>query len=195
MMIGVFSAMVARSLEATTRLGHLAVSEKVIARKPQRGIGVTMSTETEKCFRVLCTISLHNNTRRQSIFAEIGEPISEVTHPPGAPEPVHDWGSSVVVNFDGNLHQKIVWSSNWQGSFLLALDYIRRLIPDGQEREWLDEEGVESWCILPKLVPISWGYDLYERISRISDQAEREFVEGIERRRLRSEGHSGQEDK
>ena len=143
-----------------------------------------MNTENNQNFRALCAIRLHHQLKERSILAEIGEPISEVTHPPGAPEPVRDWSIRVRVTVDGALHQKTIWSSNWQGSFMLALDFVRRFIPEGQEREWFDEEGVESWCVLPKLVPISWGYDLYERISRMSDQAELEFVSDVERRRL-----------
>jgi hypothetical protein len=83
---------------------------------------------------------------------------------------------------------------SWLASFLLALDLVRRLIPEGEERDWVDEEGVESWCVLPRSIPFSWGYDLYERISRMSDEAERTFVEDVERRRLDWERKHGNKD-
>lgn len=152
-----------------------------------------MNTETNGNIRILCSIRLQNKKRQQVLLAEIAEPTSEVIYLPRAPEPVRDWGSGVVVRIDGQLHKKVVWSCNWQSTFNLALDYVRRFIPEGQEREWCDEEGLESWCVLPKLVPISWGYELYERISRMSDEAEREFVTAIERRRLASDARSERE--
>jgi hypothetical protein len=154
-----------------------------------------MNTVTNKKPRVLCSLRFSNKRSDQVILAEISEPVSHITHPLGAPEPVRDWGSTVTVDLDGALHRKIVWSSNWPGAFMLALDYIRRFIPDGHEREWLDEDGVESWCVLPKLVPISWGHDLYARISQLSDQAEKEFVSEVERRRLAWENLREQEGK
>lgn len=89
---------------------------------------------------------------------------------------------------------KTVYSVSWLASFLLALEFIRKLIPEGEEREWLDEEGVESWCVLPRTIPFSWGYELYDRISRMSGEMERVFVEDVERRRLAWEMRRGIKD-
>ena len=40
-------------------------------------------------------------------------------------------------------------------------------IPENADCDWQDEKEVDSWVILPKRIPFSWGYPLY----RISDLA------------------------
>ena len=142
----------------------------------------------------LCNLNFHHVGNGRSIRAEIGQPVSEIKHPLGAPELVRDWGSRIVVEVDGVTHSRVIWSGNWSGAFLLALRYVRHFIPEGEEREWVDDDGLESWCVLPKEVPISWGYDLYARISAMVDQAEKEFVSEVERRRLASEKRKKQDD-
>jgi len=144
---------------------------------------------------VLCIIDLHNTRNGRIIRVRIAKPVSEIKQPPGMSEPVRHWGSKVTVDVDGTGHVRTVWSGNWTGAFTVALEYVRRFIPPGEEGEWVDEEGLESWCIFPKAVPIAWGYDLYQRISRMVDDAERNFEEDVQRRRLAAEGRRLEEGK
>ena len=133
---------------------------------------------------ILCTITLSHIEEEKSIRAEIRSPVQEVTYPKGAPETVTDWACIVLVKINESRQSKTVWSANWPGAILLALDYIRSFIPAAEERKWVDADGVESWCVLPKLIPTSWGYHLYSQISSVSDQLERDFTDGVQQRRL-----------
>lgn len=146
-----------------------------------------MSSATDQDSPVLCTLEFHHTERNEKLFAEIHHPVSEIIYPKGAPGPVKDWGSRVKVVIGGVTHVKTSWSVSWLSSFWLALDYVRMFIPPEEERQWVDADGVEVWCLLPRKVPFSWGYELYEKISRFSDDAERELVSRIERRRLEYE--------
>ena len=136
---------------------------------------------------VLCIVDLHNVHNGRRIHARIAKPVFEIKQPSGEPEPYRHWGSMVTVEVDGTVHVRKVWSENWIGAVTLSLEYIRRFIPPGEEREWVDEEGLESWCIFPRAVPIAWGHDLYQQISRMVDDAERSFEEDVQRRRLAAE--------
>lgn len=95
---------------------------------------------------------------------------------------------------DGMPQRKMIYSVSWLSSFLLALKFARSFIPQDEECEWIDDDGVESWCVLPRFVPFSWGYDLYQRISRMTEETEREFEEDVQRRRLAWEKRREQRD-
>lgn len=125
------------------------------------------------------------------LTAEIRNPLPCVTQPPLAPEPVKDWGCLVTVTMEGIRQERMIYSVSWLSSFLLALKYIRSFIPKDEECEWIDDDGVESWCVLPRFVPFSWGYDLYHQISSMNEEAERKFEDDVQRRRLAWEKKRG----
>jgi hypothetical protein len=83
--------------------------------------------------------------------------------------------------------KKIAAGDDFLGAFLNSLEVIRRHIPVGEESDWLDEQGVESWVVLPKPIPFSWGYSLFKRISDLSDREEAKHIAAIEKRRLKFE--------
>ena len=97
----------------------------------------------------------------------------------------------VTIVADGVQQKRMIYSVSWLSSFLLALKYIRTFIPEGEECEWIDENGVESWCLLPRFVPFGWGYELYHQIARMSDEAERAFESDVQSRRLAWERRRG----
>ena len=142
---------------------------------------------------LLCAINLHNVRNGKTIRARIAQPVPEIKQPPGVPEPVRDWGARVTVEIDGAVNARTVWSTNWICAFTLALDYVCHFIPQGEGRDWVDEEGLESWCSFPKAVPIAWGHELYQRISHMVDDAERIFEEDVQRRRLEAENRRDEE--
>ena len=144
---------------------------------------------------VFCTINLRHARNGRIIRARIAKPVSVTKQPPGLPEPVRDWGAGVTVEVDGTINARTVWSMNWICAFTLALDYVCQFIPEGEERDWIDEEGLESWCIFPKTVPIGWGHDLYQKISRMVDDAERVFEDDVQFRRLAAEKRRDEERK
>jgi hypothetical protein len=139
-------------------------------------------------------LALVNEKEGRSIRARIEMPVPEFTHPVGSLDPVQDWRSEVVIEVDGQNFRKKVWSANWPGALLLALEYIHSFIPPDQEREWVDPHGLESWCIFPKVIPIGWGYPLYSRISKVCEELEREYTDDVQRRRIESEKRRGSAD-
>lgn len=149
-----------------------------------------MSLETEQGGQVLCSIHLSRKDGGRTFSAKIQNPAPSITQPPLAPEPVKDWGCTVTIDADGIQQIRTLYSVSWLSSFLLALKFVRTFIPDGEECEWVDEYGVESWCVLPRFVPIGWGYDLYHQISCMSEDAARSYEEDVQRRRLASEKKS-----
>ena len=142
---------------------------------------------------VLCNINLRHARDGRIIRARIAKPVSETKQPLGLPEPVQDWGARVTVDVDGTVNVRTVWSMNWICALTLALDYVSQFIPKGEERDWVDDEGLESWCIFPKAVPIAWGHDLYQKISDMVDDAERTFEDDVQIRRLAAEKRRDEE--
>jgi hypothetical protein len=141
-----------------------------------------MSVETEEGGQVLCSIHLSRRAGGGVLSAELRTPVAD--HSTGAAEGVKDWGCMVTIVADGVQHRRVMYSVSWLSSFLLALKYVRTFVPEGEECEWIDENGVESWCVLPRFVPFGWGHELYHQISRMSDEAERAFESEVQSRRL-----------
>lgn len=154
--------------------------------------------ETDAEDSILCTLRFHRKEGARSLLAEIHQPRPFVTHAPGAPGPVTDWGCKVVITLDGVQQARTAYGHIWLSSFLLGVEFVRMMLPCGEEREWVDEEGVEIWCLLPQCIPFSWGYPLYKKIARMSDEAERDYIAVVEKRRLtwelRRKGKDGEED-
>jgi hypothetical protein len=93
------------------------------------------------------------------------------------------WTASLRVEFNGHVETHTVGGADSLQPLLLAVEYVRRKIPAGEETKWVSLEGEESWCVLPKTLPIAWGHELYKKISGLVDDAEREFMANLERRR------------
>ncbi len=97
------------------------------------------------------------------------------------------WDCRLKIAIDGKRKTKVASGHNWLCALLSAVEYVRVQIPEIDDRDWQDEKGVDSWAILPKTIPSSWGYPLYRRISNSSNKEEAKFIEVIEKRRLNHE--------
>lgn len=148
-----------------------------------------MSVEVEEGGQVLCSIHLSRRGGDGVLSAEIRTPMPNRST--DTSQEVSDWGCMVTIVADGVQQKRMIYSVSWLSSFLLALKYIRTFIPEGEECEWIDENGVESWCLLPRFVPFGWGYELYHQIARMSDEAERAFESDVQSRRLAWERRRG----
>lgn len=133
---------------------------------------------------VLCSLSFHRKDLSRRMSAEIHNPVPSVVFTTSDRGPTKVWDCEVRIWLDGEERRIVATNVRWVISFWQALECVRSLIPTGEECEWVDDEGLESWCILPRIVPFSWGYDLYHRISQMSDDTEKAYVEDVERRRL-----------
>lgn len=82
------------------------------------------------------------------------------------------------VETERGLEEKSSYGSTWLQALLLGIEYVRRMIPRDEEDEWLSEDGLPSWMVLPQPVPISWGYDVFceareaaERVNQAASDA------------------------
>lgn len=147
-----------------------------------------MEPETSKA-RVLCTLKFHHKVGPGKLLAVIRDPIPAVLHDQRGPHRV--WNCEVTITFNGETHSRLLTQVNWLGAFLLAVQYVHHFIPSGEEQDWVDDEELEVWCILPRCVPFGWGYGLYRKILTLHEETERAFVADVERRRIAREKARG----
>ena len=94
--------------------------------------------------------------------------------------------SRVSITLDKKRSNEILGGESWLEILLLGLEYVRRKIPEYEEAKWVDERGVPSWVILPKQIPISWGYSLHKELTENMKLRVEHFVKEVEKKRLRS---------
>jgi hypothetical protein len=75
-----------------------------------------------------------------------------------------------------------VSGSSWLQALLLAIEGVRICIPSSQENDWVSSDGLPSWIVFPRHVPISWGYDTFNEIVRFADWRVQEVAEAAKRR-------------
>lgn len=91
--------------------------------------------------------------------------------------------SRLVIFRDGRRTSEVVGGATWLEIVILALERLRQQIPTAEETQWVDERGVASWVILPKTIPIGWGYKVYQQIVASVDKKIVTITAGIERKR------------
>lgn len=69
------------------------------------------------------------------------------------------------------------------GIFWMTSEYIRHRIVAGHENDWVDENDVPIWVLIPRTIPISWGYDFYKHIVDLVDGETEKFTDEINERR------------
>lgn len=139
--------------------------------------------------RVLCTLNFHRKVAPGRLSAVIRNPLPVAVDAPRGPHRV--WDCEITITFNGVTDIRNATQVNWLNAFLLALDYVRSFIPDGEEQDWVDDEGLEVWCILPRSVPFGWGYNLYAKIAALHEEMERAFVADVENRCIAREKKAG----
>ncbi|MGB9141522.1 MAG: hypothetical protein WCB71_04925 [Aestuariivirga sp.] len=92
--------------------------------------------------------------------------------------------SKVKISFDRKRSTQIVGGGSWLEIIFLATELIRRHIPENEEKEWVNESGTASWAILPKTIPIGWGYELHRKLSdHVNNQVEKYIAQVDKKRR------------
>jgi hypothetical protein len=135
-------------------------------------------------------LTLRNRKRRRSLHFTM-------TMPGTVPRAVWDrtdhplWACTVTVVKRGKPTSWTLHGEDWTGAIVNAFKLMRRMIPEDEECEWETPEGLPSWCVLPRIVPIGWGYDLYHRISRATEDIRRTYEDDVQRRRLAWEKKRG----
>lgn len=101
------------------------------------------------------------------------------------------WKCTVDIDLNGITSRYSLSGATKLQSFLLALDFVRRQFPRGEEEQWNTDEGIPLWIELPRTLPYSWGYDLYRSLSDLLDAEETRFIDRIERLRQAAENKPG----
>jgi hypothetical protein len=75
------------------------------------------------------------------------------------------WTCSYSVRRNRRTEKKTAFGATWLDALTSAAEGMRRMIPPGEEQDWQTQDGVESWRILPKLVPANGSYGEHMRMS------------------------------
>lgn len=141
-------------------------------------------TKANKNKPALFKLRFYNSTLDRTVVATFFTPIRKRVYMPLVKKWTQQWDCELRLSLSGKRQKKILSGSCWLSSLMMAIEYTRRQIPDGTEHQWTDDNGAESWSVLPKSMPFGWGYPLYRRISTMSDKEELDFVQSMETRRI-----------
>jgi hypothetical protein len=136
-------------------------------------------------WELLLSVRLQNIKTKQKLTAEIFVPqrrrVRLKYRPPGAPATAPVWFSKYSVTIAGELVEREAAGENALQALQLSIEGVRIRIPAGEEEDWQTKDGVPSWMVFPRSVPINWGYDFYKQIVGVIDKEEAKF--GTKRRR------------
>ena len=112
-----------------------------------------------QCFRCI--------TSDAELCIALAEPYEEENPELG---PLWYCNYSVSGNGIGNEYSGRAAGADWLQALLMALLAASKRL-EGDELTWVTSQGVPAWAVLPKLVPIEWGYQFYRKIcDHISDE-------------------------
>lgn len=94
--------------------------------------------------------------------------------------------SSLEIVVDGKKRTETLGGGGTLELTLQALERTQKLIPDCEEQEWVDENGIPSWIRLPKLVPISWGYELHRQLAAEMQKGLTAHIQKMDAKRLKA---------
>jgi hypothetical protein len=89
------------------------------------------------------------------------------------------WVCRFEVQRNGKVSNEIASGDNWLQALLMAVEGVRRTIPDDSEQDWQTEDGIPSWVLLPKHVTISWGYELHRKLWDMVRSGEEEHLRNL----------------
>jgi len=132
---------------------------------------------------------VHSGARLEGAFAlpEIG-----VRQYEGVPFP--GWIAKYEITTDEGTEVHESGRANWLQALTMAVEGLRRRIPLGDEENWLTEDEVPSWCILPRVAEISWGYDTYKKAVDAIESINQAALAAADLNRVRAEALSTQLD-
>lgn len=135
----------------------------------------------------LLTFSFKRTTTNDELYAEIFAPQIETSFNEHVKRELSSWRAEYTVRVGSCSERDSIGGENWLQALLLAIEGVRQRIPRGDEDCWLTPDGRPSWVVLPRRVPISWGYEVYREAERAMEAVEQSFIESVNRRRLEQE--------
>lgn len=129
------------------------------------------------------SLKLRNRRKKKQLHFTLSMPEA-VAQPLWTRSESPDWRCSFTVTRLRKTVTKDVYGSDWPGAITNALEAMRRMIPDEEECDWETDEGVPSWCVFPKNVPIAWDYAFHHKLWSMIKAEDRKLQDSIEARRL-----------
>ena len=129
------------------------------------------------------SLTLRNRRKKKQLHFTMSMPEA-VARPLWARSDAPDWRCSFTVTQRRKTVTKAAYGDDWPGAITNALQAMRRMIPDEEECDWETDEGVPSWCVFPKTVPIAWDYAFHHKLWSMIKAEDRKFQDSIEARRL-----------
>lgn len=99
-----------------------------------------------------------------------------------APDRARYWECRYVVRLDGKVVRSSAAGDSWLQAILQAVEGVRQFISDDPSDRWTTEDGVPAWVIFPKLVPIAWGLEEFDRIASSIDAREEKLNAKLRKR-------------
>jgi hypothetical protein len=155
-------------------------------KKPIGAI-MSMASDMSKDARIMLAMEFVNVETSETLEIKVYEP-STVKH---FSKTHNKWYESLrsdtKVVSRGTTSKEVFGGDSRTEILLIALEFIRTQIPEDEETIWVDSRGVPSWIVLPKTIPISWGYALHQKISGLVNSEIKKFTDEVQRKRLESE--------
>jgi hypothetical protein len=129
------------------------------------------------------SLTLRNRRKKKQLHFTMSMPEA-VARPLWARSDAPDWRCSFTVTQRRKTVTKVAYGDDWPGAITNALEAMRRMIPDEEECDWETDEGVPSWCVFPKTVPIAWDYAFHHKLWSMIKAEDRKLQDSIEARRL-----------
>lgn len=137
-------------------------------------------------------VTLRNRKRRRSLDLTMTMP-EPVAQPAWMNTDRPTFRCTVTVRKRRKEVTRHIHGSHWTDAITNGFEYMRSLIPDEEEGDWETADGLPSWCLFPKIVPISWGRDFHRKVWDLVKAEDNKFQAEIERRRALRDGQGRHE--
>ena len=130
----------------------------------------------------ILVMHFQNRCSRSQLTSRVFRPIASEQGPHLDDMATGSWTANFECNLDGTVTRDYVGGSTWLQALLLAFEGATKPLI-GNEADWENLDGCPAWVLIPKLVPIGWGYDLYKRVLDFSNAEQVAINERIAERR------------
>lgn len=119
------------------------------------------------------SLILNNASKRQAIAFSMRIPELE-SFLDARSEQVSRWRCSYSIKSGNSIQERTAYSETWAGALVMAMEGMRLAIPDEEQNDWTTSDGLPSWLVFPKTIPVGWGYEEHTRLWQLvrSEQAE-----------------------
>lgn len=108
--------------------------------------------------------------------------------------PFSGWIAKYAITTDEGTELHESDGANWLEALMVAVEGLRRRIPLGDEDNWFTDDEVPSWCILPRVAEISWGYETYKKAADAIESINQAALAAIDAKRVQAEALNTQLD-